>query len=165
MARKEIIIRTISSISTLFLFILLCFSLSAQQKSAGEKVLIGGKTYIIYTVSSGETPFSIAKKFAITLEELNGANPEIKGQINSGQTIKIPEPKNAANTNIANGLQKEDSEGQIFTYHSVRKKETVFSIAQKSRITSEDIYHFNQQARDGIKEGDVLKIPKPQTSE
>jgi LysM repeat protein len=60
-----------------------------------------------------------------------------------------------------NGLQKEDQEDRFFIFHSVRKRETVFSIAQKNNITSEDIYNNNPESRDGIKVGDVLKIPKP----
>jgi len=151
-------------ISTLFLVVSLCFTLSAQQRSADQKVIIGGKTYTLYTVSSGETTFSIAKKFEITVEELNVANPEIKAQLNSGQTIKIPVAKSDAKPNLANGAQKGENDDHLFTYHLVRKRETVFSIAQKSNITTEDIYRFNPKARNGIKEGDVLKIPKQQTS-
>jgi LysM repeat protein/ABC-type branched-subunit amino acid transport system substrate-binding protein len=165
MARKKITMRTISTISILFLFLSFGFTLSAQQKNAGEKVIISGKTYTLYTVFSGETPFSISKKFGVTVDELNSANPEIKEHLNSGQTIKIPATKSDAKPGLANRSQKGESDDHLFTYHSVRKKETVFSIAQKSKITSEDIYQFNPQARDGIKEGDVLKIPKPQTSE
>ena len=157
--------RSISTISILFLIVALCFKLSAQPKSAGEKVLIGGKTYTLYTVSGGETSFSISKKFGITVDELNGANPEIKNQLNSGQTIKIPAIKSDSKPAVVKGTQKDEGDDHLYSYHSVRKKETVFSIAQKSGITSEDIYHFNPQARDGIKEGDVLKIPKPLTSE
>jgi len=71
MARKKTRIRSKSTISTLFLLLALCFSLSAQQKSAGEKVMIAGKTYTLYTVKSGETTFSISKKFGITVDELN----------------------------------------------------------------------------------------------
>ncbi len=165
MARKKISMRSISTISILFSIVALCFTLSAQPKSAGEKVLIGGKTYTLYTVSGGETSFSISRKFGITVDELNSANPEIKNQLNSGQTIKIPAIKSDSKPTVAKGTQKDEGDDHLYSYHSVRKKETVFSIAQKSGITSEDIYHFNPQARDGIKEGDVLKIPKPLTSE
>jgi len=165
MLRKNTTTRIISTISTAFILISIIFSLSAQQKSSGERVMIGGKMYTLYTVASGETAFSIAKKFAISLDELNVANPEIKEKLNSGQLLKIPAPKSGVKTNVANGSQKDESDDHLYTYHSVRKKETVFSIAQKSKITSEDIYHLNPQARDGIKTGDVLKIPKPQTSE
>ncbi len=164
MVRKERTMRTISAISTLFLLFSICFTLPAQQKSAGEKVIIGGKTYMLYTILSGETSYSISKKFGMTVEELNTINPETKDRLNAGQTIKIPATKNEAKPIIANGSQNGESNDHLFTYHSVRKKETVFSIAQRSGITSEDIYQYNPQARNGIKEGEVLKIPKPQTS-
>ena len=147
------------SISILYTFILLlsfAFALPAQNKSGVEKVTIQGKTYTIYTAVSGDSPFSIARKFGLTLDELTSANPEIKDKLNSGQIVKIPESK----SQTQNGLQKDNTEDRLFIYHSVRKKETVFSIAQKSNTTSEDIYQHNPQARDGIKEGDVLKIPK-----
>lgn len=164
MSRKTIISRTISVISTAFLLISFCFILSAQNKTATEKVLIGGKKYTLYTALSGDSPFSIARKFGITLDELNSANPEIKGQLNLGQTVKIPATISETKPQQVTGLQNDESDDRRFIYHSVRRKETVFSIAQKSNITSEDIYRFNPQARDGIKVGDVLKIPKPQIS-
>jgi len=120
---------------------------------------------MLYTILSGETSYSISKKFGMTVEELNTINPETKDRLNAGQTIKIPVTKNDARPIIANGSQNGESNDHLYTYHSVRKKETVFSIAQRSGITSEDIYHYNPQARYGIKEGEVLKIPKPLTSE
>jgi len=165
MARKKRLMRTISAISTLFLLFSICFTLSAQQKSAGEKVIIGGKTYMLYTILSGETSYSISKKFGMTVDELNTINPETTDRLNAGQTIKIPATKYEAKSIISNGSQNGESNDHLYMYHSVRKKETVFSIAQRSGITSEDIYHYNPQARDGIKEGEVLKIPKPLTSE
>ena len=154
----------ISTIFTLFIFIATVFSLSAQNKSADEKVLIGGKKYTLYTVVSGDSPFSIARKFGITLDELNDANPGIRNQLNSGQTIKILIVENQGKPLIQNGLLKDDNEDNLFSYHSVRKRETIFSIAQKNNVTSEDIYNYNPQLREGIKVGDVLKIPKPKTS-
>lgn len=48
-----------------------------------------------------------------------------------------------------------------FTFHSVGKRETVFSIAKKNGVTPEDIYLYNLKSREGIKPGDVLQIPRP----
>ncbi len=161
MARKILTMRTISTIFTFLIIILFSFTLAAQQKTGGEKVVISGKTYTLYTANSGDSPFGIARKFGITLEELKVANPEIEEKLNAGQTVRIP--ANERKPQLTGGLVSQDREDGLFIYHSVRKRETVFSIAQKRKITSEDIYHNNPQARDGIKEGDVLKIPKPQT--
>ena len=156
--------RTLTAIYIVFLLSSLCFNSSAQEKTEPQKVLIDGKTYILYMAVSGDSPFSIARKFGITLDDLNNANPEIKNQLNSGQTVKIPvividnKPQNKA------GLQTGNDEDRLFTFYSVRKKETVFSIAKKRNVTLDEIYQFNPQAREGIKVGDVLKIPKPQSS-
>src|SRR5665647_797596 len=143
MFRKKATTRIISTIYTLILLISFIFSLSAQEKSAGEKVMIGGKMYTLYIALSGDSPFSIARKFGITLDELNSANPEIKGQLNLGQTVKIPATISETKPQKVTGLQNDESDDRRFIYHSVRRKETVFSIAQKSNITSEDIYRFN----------------------
>ena len=126
--------------------------------------MIGGKMYTLYMAVSGDSPFSIARKFGIKLDELNSANPEIKEKLNSGQTVKIPVTQAETKPQNISGLQSDENDDHLFNFHSVRRKETVFSIAQKNNVTSEDIYRFNPKARDGIKEGDVLKIPKPQTS-
>ena len=114
---------------------------------------------------SGDSPFSIARKFGITLDELNNANPEIKEKLNSGQTVKIPVASSETKPQQVTGLQKDENDDRFFTFHSVRRKETVFSIAQKSNVTLEDIYRFNPQSKEGIKVGDVLKIPKQPTQE
>jgi LysM repeat protein len=165
MSRKIFTTRILSTISILFLFISLTIPISAQDKTSGETVLIGGKKYTLYMALPGESPSSIARKFEITLEELYKANPEVKEKLNSGQTVKIPVlTKEAAQVTVS-GLQNNENDDHLFSFHSVRRKETVFSIAQKNNITSEDIYQYNPQARDGIKAGDVLKIPKPQTAE
>ena len=153
-------IRNISIYYILFLIISATISLSAQNKTSDEKVMINGKKYTLYMVASGDSPVSIARKFGLTLGELTNANPEILERMNSGSMIKIPvkEPENQ--TLSQNGLQKGDTEDAQFSYHYVWKRETVFSIAKKHKVTIEDIYKHNPNAIEGIKEGDVLKIAK-----
>ncbi|MEI6138961.1 MAG: LysM peptidoglycan-binding domain-containing protein [Mariniphaga sp.] len=152
--------RYISIYYILFLIISTHVTLHAQNKTGEEKVMINGKKYTLYMAVSGDSPVSIARKFGLTLVELTRANPEILERMNSGTMIKIPikEPENQAQSQ--NGLQKGDSEDAQFSYHYVWKRETVFSIAKKHKVTIEDIYKHNPNAKEGIKEGDVLKIPK-----
>lgn len=58
-------------------------------------------------------------------------------------------------------IGQDKSPAANFTYHSVEKKETVFSIAQENGVTPEDIYLYNPKSKESIKPGDVLQIPKP----
>ena len=150
----------LSIIYTLFLLISGCFSLLAQQNATSDKIVIDGKKYTLYTAVSGDSPYSIARKFGISPEELKKANPDILEKLNSGQKVRIPAAANGNAPSVVNGLQNDDD--RFFIFYSVRKKETVFSIAKKNNVTPEDIYRNNSRAKEGIKEGDVLKIPKPQ---
>lgn len=56
--------------------------------------------------------------------------------------------------------------GQEYKYHTVKKGETVYSIAKSYNISEEDIYKYNPDARDGIEVSSKLVIPisgtKPQ---
>lgn len=63
------------------------------------------------------------------------------------------------NTNHSN-LTEVASPQADFKVHSVKKGETIFSIAKKYDITVEDIYALNKWAERGIRVGDKLKIPK-----
>lgn len=47
-----------------------------------------------------------------------------------------------------------------FLRHKVKAKETIFSLAKEYNITPEDIYRYNPSAKQGIKSGEVLQIPK-----
>ncbi len=59
---------------------------------------------------------------------------------------------------------QEDASSSNFTFHSVGKKETVYSIAKEHGVTPEDIYRFNPNSKNNIKPGDVLQIPLPVNS-
>lgn len=49
--------------------------------------------------------------------------------------------------------------------YTVQKGETVIGIAQKHKVTPSDLYRLNPRLLDGLKEGDVIDIPKSQVSQ
>jgi len=51
------------------------------------------KTFVYHDVVAGDTKFSIAKKYGITVQELETANPEIKDGLSLGFRLKIEEIK------------------------------------------------------------------------
>ncbi len=55
--------------------------------------------------------------------------------------------------------QQNSSNGN-FIYHSVKKQETLYSIAKEHGVTPEDIFRYNPSAKEKIKTGEVLQIPK-----
>ena len=54
-----------------------------------DPMVMDGK-YIFHTVQPGETYYSLSRKYEISIETIDLANPEIVGTIRAGSTIRIP---------------------------------------------------------------------------
>ncbi len=143
---------------TLLLILGLVVMLSAQQRPAAEKVMIGGKRYLLYTVKKGDTPYSIIKAFHITPEQFEAANPELKGSIAVDQKIKIPDLPVSAQSGVP--VKSKVRQPDDFIYHSVKKKETTFSISKKYGISLEELHRYNPNLKDGLQTGEIVQIPK-----
>lgn len=123
------------------------------QKST-EKVLIDGKVYYIHTVKPGQTLYSIAKAYNITVEEIQKENPTATLVISIGQSLKIPEAPVDLSKEIA------EQYPQDYYYHKVKKGETVFSISQIYDVSRDDIFQLNPGSDTLISIDQVLRIPK-----
>lgn len=102
--------------------------------------------YINYTVITGDNVYSIARKYKTTVDEIYRLNPDAKNGIKAGQVIKIPK------TNVQTSTS--------YIEYTVKKGETLYSISRVNETTVETICSLNPQAKDGLKKGMVLKIPK-----
>ena len=49
-----------------------------------------------------------------------------------------------------------------FYYHKVEKKQTLYSLSRQYGVMQEDIIKYNPQAATVLREGEVLRIPKPE---
>lgn len=49
-----------------------------------------------------------------------------------------------------------------FYYHQVKKQQTLYSLSKEYGVKQADIIKYNPQAASGIREGEVLRIPKPE---
>lgn len=130
-----------------------------QASFAQDEPKVDGGKYVLHTVAHKETIFSLCQRYHITLKELEAANPGLGGVLQAGSTVKIPVAPTAQEVQ-----QKQiDSE---FYYHKVQKQQTLFSIAKQYGITENDIIRFNPTVAQGLKVGQILKIPvKPSESE
>lgn len=107
---------------------------------------------ILYTVRAGDSLFSIANRFGISVECLRRFNPQVVGdQIFPGQVLCIP-PASACVP------QPQCPPGGIL--YTVRAGDTMFSIANRFGISVECLRRFNPQVvGDQIFPGQVLCIP------
>lgn len=101
-----------------------------------------------HTVSAGETVFSIAKKYGLTIEDVEKSNPSIvNNQISVGQVLLIPRKKTTVQT-------------IDFITHKVRRKETIYGIARMHSISEETLKEYNPELdRKLPRPGQTLRIP------
>jgi LysM repeat protein len=115
--------------------------------------LFNGKRYLIHVVEKGNTMYSISRKYDVDVKSILDANPYAKEGIKFGQELRIPLFK-------ANSQAVVDTEKDGFIMHTVRRKETLFSLSQAYNIPISDIERFNPEIKKGIHVNDVIKIPK-----
>ena len=112
-------------------------------------------SYFYHTVAQGETKYSIAKQFGMSLQLLEELNPEVKDTLPLGYKLKL-----AKDQVIAEETQNKPAVnvGAPVTY-TVKAKETFYSIGKLTGVTEEKIKALNPQAKDGLKEGMELALP------
>ena len=136
-------------------FFLLSISTFAQSNNYPVTV-VNGVEYFQYTVEPSEGLLSIGQKFDISADDISKANPEVKNGLKSGQQILIPISKKTRKK-----LLNQKKLQQEFIQHKVEKKQTLFSISQKYKISEEDIIKYNPGIeKNGLQEGTILQIPK-----
>lgn len=108
-------------------------------------VVSGGDSY---TVKSGDSLWSIAKKFGISVEELRIANNLTSNLLRIGQTLKIPKQE-------VEIIPSEDN-----TIYIVKSGDTLYSIANKYNISVNELINYNNLSSTNLKVGQQLLIPK-----
>ena len=103
-----------------------------------------------YTLEPKETKYGIARKYGITIAELEALNPGMGEIINIGEVINVPASAVIESATIDEG----------FNFYEVKPKEGFFRLRVKLGLTEEEIVILNPYAKDGLKEGMILKIPK-----
>lgn len=101
-----------------------------------------GNTYI---VKSGDSLWSIAKKYGVTVDELKSANNLTSNLLNVGQRLKIP-----------SAVEEETTE---YTNYTVKSGDTLYSIAKQYDLTMQELISFNNLSSTLLSIGQILRIP------
>lgn len=112
-----------------------------------------------HKVKDGETVATIAKQYLISEADIYALNPDAKRKISEGMTLVIPQ------TRVKNEAVVE-LEREVIGYrtHKVKRKETLFGIAQKYNLKVEDLKKHNTSLySDNIRKGDKIRIPRFKT--
>jgi len=109
------------------------------------------KKYVSYTVKKGETIRSIAKDNDMKMRDLLRLNPDVSRKPDANTVIIIPNKKKKVTTTSTTTYN-----GKI---HKVKRKETLFSIAQKYDVSVDDLKKVNDLTGNNVSIGRELKIP------
>ena len=152
------------------LFILFFLFLSAQ--TFAQKV-------IKHKVKSGESIYSIAKKYDVTQSEIYDLNPKLKGAVlGLNAEVKIPnkkfkEKEKPTKKEVADKKEETDkkellkqpevleqNQASSYASHVVKSKETIYSISKKYGITMENLCELNPILKtSNLKTGMKLQLP------
>ena len=108
----------------------------------------------IYIVKSGDSLYSIARKYNTTVDEIKKLNNLSSNVLNIGQVLKIPSSE-SNNTGSNTGTSN--------TY-VVKSGDSLYSIARKYNTTVDEIKRLNNLSSNVLSIGQVLKIPSSESS-
>ena len=129
---------------------------AAQAKRAEkQEAKKDAPTYMSHVVEAGETKYSIAKKYGMTVQLIEELNPEVKDNLPLGYKLKLDK-----NSLVAKEIPAKSNGAQEYITYTVQPKETFYSIGKRTGLTEEQIVALNPDAKGGLKDGMELKLPK-----
>lgn len=123
----------------------------------GKKAAANQEKVIYHDVKPKETKYSIAKKYGITIAELERKNPEIIPNLTIGYHLLI---KGNPSKNES-ALQKEAAPASVKKYNTyqVKPKETLYSLSKMFDLSQEELVKLNPELKNGVEIGMLLKVP------
>ena len=124
---------------------------------------VSAQNYATHAVKEGETLQSISQQYRVTPYSILQANKEIKSaaDVKVNTILVIPLKSNATIEKKEEKQEQEEIKPISFSRHRVRKKETLFGLTQKYKITEEQLKRYNRELySEPLKKGMVLQIPK-----
>lgn len=122
-------------------------TLSVGQKLVIPSISVSPEVSDTYIVQKGDSLWSIANKFNMTVSELKNLNNLTNNLLSIGQVLKI-----------------KDSSSNGETTYTVQKGDSLWVIANKYGITTEELKNYNNLTSNLLSIGQVLKIPQGKTS-
>lgn len=109
--------------------------------AGGKYVAPLGLNY--YTVKSGDSLWSISRKFGVSVDELKKVNNLSSNLLKIGQNLIIPGKKN----------------NKISNEYVVKKGDTLYGIANKYNVSVDNLKSYNNLSTDSLSIGQIIKIP------
>ena len=156
-------------IRTLFITLTFILSISYNEALAQDVVVIGGAKYSIHNVAKGETLYSLARQYGVTVNDIVDANKFLVDGLKAGHRIKIPIKQAAVTTPapapapapVAKPAPAPAAKPEkVVKTHKVARRETLYSLSKRYGVTVEELNEANPHIRKGLKAGQLITIPQ-----
>lgn len=130
----------------------------AQSPGPTQKTQTPGSTQITKTrehiILPKETKFGIARKYGMTVGELEALNPTV-GVLQPGIMLKV-------GTAVLDDyvIITDDA----FQFYEVQPQETMYSLTRRFQVEADSLMALNPALKDGLKWGMILKVPTKDSS-
>ncbi len=121
-------------------------------------MVLGVSAQKSHTVVKGDTPYNIAKKYGLTVDELLKLNPKVKdGKLAIGDVLTVKNDKTAATpkTVVSTKPVNNSQVGKIV----LQPKQTIYGITKQYRISESDLRKLNPDLDSHMKIGDEITLP------
>ena len=113
------------------------------------------ENYNYHLITKGDTPYNIAKRYGVSIDELYRNNPGAELGIKIGDRLKIK-----AESKAEDKVDVAESKDTTFMLHQVKKQETLYGIARMYQTTPAEIETLNPEiVGRSIQVDEMLKVP------
>ncbi len=121
---------------------------------------VDGRQYYFHAVLQGQTLFSIARAYGVSVDDIINENPELRTQeLRFDQIIRIPVKQSGEPLPSRGQVQTITVTDVSFIEHQVKRRETVYGIARTYGIQETQLIEHNPQIRSGLRVNMMLRVP------
>ncbi len=132
-------------------------SLLPRQTSAADT-----NRFFYHKVLKGETIYFITKKYSIDEKKFMTFNhPTINSGLKEGDYVIVGEKSKNITTKPISITGTVATTSDLYT---VQQSETLYGISKKLNVSQDNLLKWNPEAKDGIKQGQVLKVSTPKAT-
>jgi LysM repeat protein len=119
---------------------------AAPTDSIGQEFR-GGQRFVRHRVAQGETLFALARRYRVSVDQLTGANPQLKNGLAIGEVVLVPRPSAGGARATAAAPAKAAAASAAPTTaparYTVAKGETLFGIARRYNLSPAELMQLN----------------------
>lgn len=122
-------------------------------------MVLGVSAQKSHTVVKGDTPYNIAKKYGITVDELIKLNPKFKdGKLAIGDIVTVKNEKTVTTSAPKTAVVAKTNSTQLGKI-VLQPKQTIYGITKQYRISETDLRKLNPDLDTHMKIGDEIILP------